>query len=89
LIFDSRGRTTAERLELMNDADGVWRRRTVFNCTGACPRGIQVTKAIIEMRAGGDNHDKRIERPGDESTRASGGNGGRSRPVTDASFTTR
>jgi hypothetical protein len=37
----------------MNDADGVWRRRTVFNCTGACPRVIQVTKAVIEMRAGG------------------------------------
>jgi succinate dehydrogenase / fumarate reductase iron-sulfur subunit len=49
-IFDSRDRATAERLEIMNDVDGVWRCRKVFNCTGACPRGIQVTKAIIEVQ---------------------------------------
>lgn len=49
-LFDSRDRATAERLEILNDADGVWRCRKVFNCTGACPRGIQVTKAIIEVQ---------------------------------------
>jgi succinate dehydrogenase / fumarate reductase iron-sulfur subunit len=49
-IFDSRDRATAERLEMLNDGDGVWRCRKVFNCTGACPRGIQVTKAIIEVQ---------------------------------------
>jgi succinate dehydrogenase / fumarate reductase iron-sulfur subunit len=28
----------------------VWRCRTVFNCTEACPRDIQVTKAIAEVK---------------------------------------
>ena len=31
------------------DADGVWRCRTVFNCVEACPRGINVTRAILEV----------------------------------------
>jgi succinate dehydrogenase / fumarate reductase iron-sulfur subunit len=48
-IFDSRDTAHAERLELMADADGVWRCRTVFNCVEACPRGINVTRAILEV----------------------------------------
>jgi len=49
-IFDSRDQAAEQRLEVMSDADGVWRCRTVFNCTEACPRGIQVTKAIGEVK---------------------------------------
>jgi len=49
-IFDSRDEGAAERLEILNDVDGVWRCRTTFNCTDACPRGIQVTKAIQEVK---------------------------------------
>lgn len=49
-LFDSRDRATAERLEILNDIDGAWRCRKVFNCTGACPRGIKVTRAIIEIQ---------------------------------------
>ena len=49
-IFDSRDKAAAERLEILNDAEGVWRCRTVFNCTSACPRGIQVTQAISEVK---------------------------------------
>jgi len=49
-IFDSRDQATQERLELINGRDGVWRCRTVFNCTEACPREIQVTKAIGELK---------------------------------------
>ena len=48
-IFDSRDTAHEERLELMADADGVWRCRTVFNCVEACPRGINVTRAIMEV----------------------------------------
>jgi len=48
-IFDSRDTAHAERLELMADADGVWRCRTVFNCVEACPKGINVTRAILEV----------------------------------------
>ncbi len=38
-----------ERLEILADADGVWRCRTIFNCTDACPRGINITRAILEV----------------------------------------
>ena len=49
-IFDSRDEGGRERLEILSDAEGVWRCRTTFNCTDACPRGIQVTKAIQEVK---------------------------------------
>jgi succinate dehydrogenase / fumarate reductase iron-sulfur subunit len=48
-IFDSRDHATEERLEIMADADGVWRCRTIFNCVEACPRGINITRAILEV----------------------------------------
>lgn len=49
-IFDSRDEGATERLDILNDVEGVWRCRTTFNCTDACPRGIQVTKAIQEVK---------------------------------------
>ncbi|MER5885532.1 succinate dehydrogenase iron-sulfur subunit [Streptomyces sp. NPDC001941] len=49
-IFDSRDEGGEQRLEVLNDKDGVWRCRTTFNCTDACPRGIEVTKAIQEVK---------------------------------------
>ncbi|MCH8560234.1 succinate dehydrogenase iron-sulfur subunit [Nesterenkonia sp. LB17] len=49
-IFDSRDDAGDMRLEVLNDKEGVWRCRTTFNCTDACPRGIEVTKAIQEVK---------------------------------------
>ncbi|MFQ5797653.1 MAG: succinate dehydrogenase iron-sulfur subunit [Bacteroidota bacterium] len=49
-IFDSRDEEAEERLEILNSGDGVWRCRTVFNCTEACPRGIDVTGAIQQVK---------------------------------------
>ena len=49
-IFDSRDQGSNDRLEVLNDRDGVWRCRTIFNCTGACPREIKVTQAIGEVK---------------------------------------
>ena len=49
-IFDSRDQGAAERLRILNTQSGVWRCRTVFNCTDACPRGIEVTRAIEEVK---------------------------------------
>ena len=49
-IFDSRDEGGDQRLEILNDKEGVWRCRTTFNCTEACPRGIEVTKAIQEVK---------------------------------------
>jgi succinate dehydrogenase / fumarate reductase iron-sulfur subunit len=49
-IFDSRDDAAEERLEILNEREGVWRCRTTFNCTEACPRGIQITQAIAEVK---------------------------------------
>ncbi|MDP8960607.1 MAG: succinate dehydrogenase iron-sulfur subunit [Actinomycetota bacterium] len=49
-IFDSRDEGARERLSILDDTNGVWRCRTTFNCTAACPRGIKVTKAIQEVK---------------------------------------
>ena len=49
-IFDSRDQGKEERLKVLNHGDGVWRCRTVFNCVEACPRGINVTRAIGEIK---------------------------------------
>lgn len=49
-IFDSRDRKAAERLEILNEQMGVWRCRTAYNCTEACPRDIQITQAIAEVK---------------------------------------
>jgi succinate dehydrogenase / fumarate reductase iron-sulfur subunit len=50
-IFDSRDQAAGERLSILNDYFGVYRCHTIFNCTLACPREIQVTKAIGEVKA--------------------------------------
>ena len=49
-IFDSRDEGADERLDILSDKSGVFRCRTTFNCTEACPRGIKVTKAIQEVK---------------------------------------
>ena len=49
-IFDSRDKAAAERLKILNEVWGVFRCHTVFNCTLACPREIQITKAIGEVK---------------------------------------
>jgi succinate dehydrogenase / fumarate reductase iron-sulfur subunit len=49
-IFDSRDHAAAERLKILNDQFGVYRCHTIFNCTDACPREIQVTRAVGEVK---------------------------------------
>jgi succinate dehydrogenase / fumarate reductase, iron-sulfur subunit len=49
-IFDSRDEGAQVRLDILNDKEGVWRCRTTFNCTDACPQGIQITQAIAEVK---------------------------------------
>jgi succinate dehydrogenase / fumarate reductase iron-sulfur subunit len=39
-----------DRLGVLSEKTGVFRCRTIFNCTEACPRGIEVTKAIAEVK---------------------------------------
>ena len=49
-IFDSRDQAAEQRLDILNQKSGVWRCRTAFNCSEACPRGIKVTQAIEEVK---------------------------------------
>ncbi len=49
-IFDSRDQATAERLQIVSETSGLARCHTAFNCTLACPREIQITKAIGELK---------------------------------------
>lgn len=49
-IFDSRDQAGSERLKILSDQFGVYRCHTIFNCTLACPREIQITKAIGEVK---------------------------------------
>lgn len=49
-INDSRDRGARERLKVLSEKTGVFRCRTAFNCTEACPRGIHVTQAIQDVK---------------------------------------
>ena len=49
-IFDSRDQGTAQRLQVLNQGNGLWRCRTAYNCTESCPRDIPITQAIEEVR---------------------------------------
>ncbi len=49
-IFDSRDTAAEERLNVVGVTFGVWRCRTNFNCTNACPREIEITRAIAEVK---------------------------------------
>lgn len=49
-LFDSRDQAYDERLKIMNDTFGVWRCRTIFNCVEACPREINITRAIGDVK---------------------------------------
>lgn len=49
-IFDSRDEGADERLSVLNQSNGLWRCRTAYNCTEACPRDIPVTKIIEEVK---------------------------------------
>lgn len=49
-IFDSRDGARELRLRRMADTMGLWRCRSIFNCVEACPREINITRAIAEIK---------------------------------------
>lgn len=49
-LFDSRDTRPAEHVAALAGDGGIWRCRTIFQCTIACPRDIKVTKAISEVK---------------------------------------
>ncbi len=49
-IFDNRDKAGERRLRVLAENNGVYRCRTVYNCSSACPRGIPVTRLIAEVK---------------------------------------
>lgn len=47
---DPRDDGTDARFPVLDNPDGVWRCRTVFNCTDACPKGIPITRGIQALK---------------------------------------
>lgn len=50
-LADSRDTATEHRLDKLQDPFSVFRCRTIMNCTNVCPKGLNPTKAIAEVRA--------------------------------------
>lgn len=49
-LADSRDTATDHRLERLQDPFSVFRCRTIMNCANVCPKGLNPTKAIGEIR---------------------------------------
>lgn len=49
-LADSRDAATVHRLESLQDPFSVFRCRSIMNCTTVCPKGLNPTKAISEIR---------------------------------------
>ena len=49
-ISDSRDEATGERLDMLKDPFKLYRCHTIFNCTEACPKGLNPAKAIAEIK---------------------------------------
>lgn len=49
-ILDSRDEAKAERLEQLEDAYSIFRCRSIMSCADVCPKGLNPTKAIGEIR---------------------------------------
>ncbi len=49
-LFDSRDEGFEERLNAIDDKHGIWRCHTIFNCVEACPKELNPTQAIVDLR---------------------------------------
>lgn len=48
--FDSRDEALYERLDIVNDRNGMLRCHTIFNCIEACPKNLNPTHGISELK---------------------------------------
>ncbi len=48
--FDTRDEGADERLNIVDSPDGVWRCHTIFNCVDACPKEINITWHISQLK---------------------------------------
>lgn len=49
-LADSRDTATSKRLDNLQDPFSVFRCRTIMNCASVCPKGLNPTKAIADIR---------------------------------------
>jgi len=48
--FDTRDEGLDERMKILDTNDGVWRCHTIFNCVEACPKDINLTWHISQIK---------------------------------------
>jgi succinate dehydrogenase / fumarate reductase, iron-sulfur subunit len=49
-VADSRDHGKRDRLNIVNTEDGAWRCHTIFNCAEACPKEINCTYSIQQLK---------------------------------------
>ena len=49
-IFDSRDEAASERLDIVDTPDGLWRCHTIFNCVEVCPKEINITWHLSQLK---------------------------------------
>jgi succinate dehydrogenase / fumarate reductase iron-sulfur subunit len=49
-IFDSRDEAPNKRLDIVDTPDGLWRCHTIFNCVEVCPKEINITWHLSQMK---------------------------------------
>ena len=49
-IFDTRDDGAIERIDIVNDKNGLWRCHTIFNCIEACPKDIKITEYLSRLK---------------------------------------
>lgn len=49
-INDTRDEGADERLDILDTPDGIWRCHTIFNCIEACPKEINITWHLSQLK---------------------------------------
>jgi succinate dehydrogenase / fumarate reductase iron-sulfur subunit len=49
-VFDTRDEAADERINIVDSPDGIWRCHTIFNCVDACPKEINITWHISQLK---------------------------------------
>jgi len=49
-VFDTRDDAGDERLDIIDNSDGIWRCHTIFNCIETCPKEINITWHLSQLK---------------------------------------
>lgn len=49
-IYDTRDEGADIRMDILDTPDGIWRCHTIFNCIEACPKEINITQHISQLK---------------------------------------